>query len=89
LPIPRGLQSNLVAASADVQFVGTWPLRSTDRGRTWTQDEPGGSNPVKAVMLGFETTTTGRALTVTGVVGSPTIRTTRDAGLTWISYTFK
>jgi photosystem II stability/assembly factor-like uncharacterized protein len=89
LPIPRGLQSNLVAASSDVQFVGTWPLRSTDRGRTWTQDEPGGSNPVKAVMLGFETTTTGRALTVTGVLGSPTIWTTRDAGLTWISYTFE
>ena len=89
LPIPRGLQGNLVAASADVQFVGTWPLRSTDRGRSWTQDEPGGSNPVKAVMLGFETTATGRGLTVTGVVGSPTIWTTRDAGLTWTSYTFK
>jgi hypothetical protein len=85
--LTQGLQEDLVAASAKVLFLGNAPLRSTDGGKSWTQAPPRAG--VKVIVQGFETPTIGRALTVTGYIGSPTIWTTRDAGLTWTSYTFK
>ena len=92
--LPQSLGSAPVslvgAASQSVLFVQSDVLyRSTDGGASWRRVQSGGSGPLTASYLGFQTGSIGRvAETAPGQTGARTIWTTRDAGQSWVSYTF-
>jgi hypothetical protein len=65
-------------------------VRTNDGGQTWTVVAQSGSMPAgflpRSGFLGFESATTGRWVSVSD---PSTVWTTRDAGATWASYTFR